>query len=69
MMLVKDWKRAWKWASIRCMAVAASIQGSWLFVPDDMKTSIPPNILQGVTVILLLVGIAGRITTTKKKKK
>lgn len=65
MILISDWQRAWRWASVRCMAVAAAIQGSWMFIPDDMKTSIPPDLVKAATVILLLAGILGRVTTKK----
>jgi len=43
------------------MALAAAIQGAWMFIPEDMKTTIPPNLVQAVTVGLLALGIAGRL--------
>jgi hypothetical protein len=59
--LVEDWRNAWRWLSVNCMVLAGAIQGSWLFVPEDMKASIPPHITSGVTVILLVIGVAGRL--------
>lgn len=60
--LIEDWHQAWKWASVNCMALAAAIQGAWLYVPDDMKSSIPPKLVSGVTIALLALGVFGRLT-------
>jgi len=58
--LIEDWRRAWRWVSVQCMILAGSIQGAWVFVPDDMKASIPPNVLQCATLVLLGIGVVGR---------
>lgn len=63
--LVDDWNKAWKWASVRFMAIAAAIQGAWMFIPEDMRNSIPHDMLQQITVALLILGLIGRITTSK----
>lgn len=60
--LVDGWRNAWSWISVKCMVLAGAIQGAWLFIPDDMKASIPQNVLQVVTFVLLGVGVAGRLT-------
>jgi len=60
--LVDDWKQAWCWISVKCMVLGAAIQGAWLFIPEDMKASIPPNVVQIVTLGLLAVGVIGRVT-------
>ncbi len=65
--LISDWKKAWKWASVRCMAVSIAIQGAWVFIPEDMRASIPTNLVQTITIALLLAGMIGRITTQKDK--
>jgi hypothetical protein len=46
---------------MQAMVVAGAIQGAWLFVPDDMKATIPPNVVQGVTLALLALGVVGRL--------
>jgi hypothetical protein len=61
MTLVDDAKQAWRWLSVQSMVVAGAIQGAWLFLPDDLKTSIPPNIVQAVTLALLAFGVVGRL--------
>lgn len=67
MKLIENWHRAWKWMSVRCMALAAAIQGAWMFIPDDMRRSIPHHIVEGATVVLLLAGVVGRVTTSIPK--
>jgi len=59
--LVEDWRNAWRWLSVNCMVLAAALQGSWLYVPDDMKASIPPHVTSGATVFLLALGVVGRL--------
>lgn len=64
--MVPEWKKAWQWASVQCMVVAAAIQGAWMFIPDDLRGSIPPNVVRGITIALLAAGVFGRVTTKKK---
>lgn len=60
--LVEDWRQAWCWISVKCMVLGAAIQGAWIFIPDDMKASIPPDVVQYMTLALLGVGVLGRVT-------
>jgi hypothetical protein len=59
--LVEDWRKAWKWFSVNAMIAAAAIQGAWLQIPEDMKAHIPEAMVSGVTIALLVLGVAGRI--------
>jgi len=68
MKLIPNWKKSWRMVSVQAMALAGSIQGAWMFIPEDMKASISPNIVQGVTVALLVLGIAGRMVDQPKTK-
>jgi hypothetical protein len=61
MKLVDDARECWKWISMWCMTLAGAIQGSWMFIPDDMKASIPAGVVQAGTVALLALGMAGRL--------
>ena len=67
MTLVDDAKQAWRWVSMWCMTAAGAIQASWLFIPEDMKASIPPNIVQAATLALLALGVAGRLVRQTPK--
>ena len=59
--LVDDAKNAWSWVSMWCMTIAGAVQGAWMFLPDEMKASVPANIVQWVTGGLLVLGVAGRL--------
>lgn len=59
--LVDDWKQAWKWISMNCMVVAASIQGAWVYIPEDLRQQVPNGVISSVTIALLALGIAGRL--------
>jgi hypothetical protein len=65
--LVDDAKQAGRWLSVQSMVVAGAIQGAWLFLPEDLKASIPPNVVQGITLALLAFGVAGRLVKQKAK--
>lgn len=59
--IVDNVKTAWRWFSVQAMALAGAIQGAWLFMPEDLKTSIPSNWVQYLTIVLLALGIVGRV--------
>ena len=61
MKLVKDARKAWRWWSVRAMGVQAAVAGSWLAVPDDMRAAVPAEWLAATAVLLMLLGIAGRL--------
>ena len=66
MKLVDDWKKSYKWLSIHCMALATAVQGAWIYIPDDMRQSIPSSLVTGVTIGLLALGIIGRYINQTK---
>ncbi len=68
MKLIANWRKAYKMLSIQAMAFATAIQGAWMFIPEDMKATIPPNVVQWVTMGLLVFGIAGRLVDQPKVK-
>lgn len=66
MKLVENAKNAWRWISVQSMVLAGAIQGAWLFVPDDLRASVPQNWLQGITLALMVAGVAGRLVKQKE---
>lgn len=73
MKLVDNWKKAWKWFSMHCMAAAAAIQAlyeaiqkAWISIPDDMKVTLSHTLVSGITIGLLVLGIFGRIVKQDK---
>lgn len=61
MKLIEDWKDAWRWFSVQAMAAAGALQVVWIGMPDDLKASIGPQWVQGITFALLLLGVFGRL--------
>ena len=66
MKLIEGWKSAYRFLSVQAMVVAGAIQGAWLFVPDDLRASIPQTWLQGITITLMVMGVAGRLVKQKE---
>lgn len=59
--LVDNAKQAWRWISVQCMVASAALQGAWVFMPDDLKAGLNPKLVSGVAMVLLLVGVIGRL--------
>ena len=59
--LVDDWRKAGTWISVKCMTLGIAIQGAWVFIPEDMKASLPPSLVQYMTMALLGAGVLGRL--------
>lgn len=68
MKLVSDWKQAWKWVSVNCMVVAAALQGAWVYVPEDLRDSVPQDVVSLLTISLLGLGVLGRLVQQPQKK-
>lgn len=58
---VDNWQKCWKWFSVQAMALAVAIQGAWMFIPDDMKESLPKDLIGYATMALLALGVVGRL--------
>lgn len=67
MSLVDDWKNAWRWFSMNCMVIATAIQGAWVYIPDDMRAVVPAHLVGIITILLLILGIVGRLIKQDKK--
>jgi hypothetical protein len=60
MTLVEDVKQSWKWFSMQAMALAGTLQTVWLTIPDDLKTQVPHNLVNYLTLVLVVAGMVGR---------
>lgn len=69
MRLVPNWKRAWRWLSVQAMLLAVSLQGAWMAMPDEMRASVSPNVVQAFTIVLLVLGVIGRMVDQSPKDK
>lgn len=67
MQLIPNWKQAWRWASVNCMAGAMILQATWVSIPDDLRDDVPHNVVHIITMLLLVMGIIGRLTMKGKR--
>lgn len=67
MKLVDDARKAWRWISMQCMGAAVALLGAWEVMPDDLKTGIPPRAVTIVAVVLLVLGMLGRLVRQGKR--
>ena len=51
----------WRWFSLRIMWFAAALQGAWVAIPEDLKLTVPEWAPQGVTAVLMVAGVIGRL--------
>ena len=61
MKLIDEWTKAWRMLSVQAMTLAGALQGAWMGVPDDWKTQVPPMVIHGLTMGLLVIGVIGRL--------
>lgn len=66
--LVDDWKDCLRWFSVNMMVIAATIQGVWASLSEDMRASIPTEIVSGLTIFTLVLGVAGRLIKQERRK-
>ena len=64
--LVDNAKNAWRWFSVQSMVLAVAIQGSWMFLSDEQKATLPTNFVQYLTLVLLALGLIGRLVKQEK---
>ena len=66
MKLIENWRQAWQFFSVQAQALALTVLGAWQVMPDDLKAALPPNMVYGVAMFLLVAGIVGRVVAQPK---
>lgn len=61
MKLIDNAKESWKWFSMQAMTLAGALQGAWLYIPADLKDNVPVNMVNILTLALLVAGVVGRL--------
>ncbi len=61
MKLIDNVSSSWKLYSMQAMAAATTLQGLWMMLPDDLKSSVPPSFVQWLTLVILALGMVGRL--------
>lgn len=68
MTFVENAKQSWRWLSMQAMTLAGALQGAWMYVPEDMKVTVPKNVVHWITLALLLAGVFGRLVKQPTKE-
>lgn len=66
MHLIVNWKDAWRWMSIRMIALAAGLQLTLLAFPAQLSQYLPPWLLQATAIACLAGAALGRVTQRTK---
>ena len=53
---------------MQAQAAGVALQGSWLLVPEDVKTQIPGTIVTGIAMFLLIAGMLGRLVVQDEQR-
>ena len=61
MTFIPNIKQAWKMFSIQAQAINAALLVSWQSLPATLQTVIPVQYLLVIAVILLVLGMVGRV--------
>lgn len=61
MKFVDNAKSWYKMFSVQAQIAAGSLLGSWSLIPEDLKQNIPSNVVIGVAITLLVLGVIGRL--------
>lgn len=69
MKLVSDWGSAWTWTSMHAFAAIGIIQAAWQIVPDAKRAGIPAWVPFAVTMIVVVIGVIGRVRDQTPAKK
>jgi len=61
MTLIPNIKQAWKMFSIQAQALNAALLVSWQSLPSSFQTVLPVQYLLIIAVVLLVLGVVGRV--------
>jgi hypothetical protein len=64
--LVKNWKRAHRWLSMRFLAASAALQAGFAVLPDDLRMTLPAWLMHGSAIALLVCAALGRLLDQSK---
>lgn len=66
MKLIPEWRKAWRMFSVQAQAIGVALCAGYVQMYDQLKETIPPAWMAGLTGIIFAVGIFGRVVKQKK---
>ena len=69
MKLIDEWRSCFKFISVQANSIGIAIAGTYSLLYEQLKENFPPKIMAGVTGLVFLAGILGRLVSQEKKDK
>lgn len=61
MKIIPNWRDALRMYSVQAQALNFAIIGAWQALPEDLQDALPETLILGVAMVLLVLGIVGRL--------
>lgn len=61
MNLIPEVKSWWRMFSVQAMVLAGAVQAAWVAVPPEWQAQVPSDWLRWGTMVLMVLGVAGRL--------
>lgn len=61
MKLIPQWKSALRMFSVQAQGLNLAGIAAWMALPDEMRDVVPPSVVLGIAMALLVLGIVGRL--------
>ena len=68
MKLIPNWRKAWRMFSVQAQAAAIAAIAGWQALPNDLRVLVPQQVAIGLALVLLVLGIVGRLIDQPKTK-
>lgn len=68
MELIPDWKKAAKFFSVQANALGAAMASTYGLMYPQLRESIPPQWMAGITAAVFVVGIVCRVISQQPKE-
>lgn len=66
---VENWRKSWRWLSVQIPAVNSAFLATWSLLPAKFQDAMPPVAVIGISVALIVLGVAGRLLDQSGVKK
>lgn len=66
--LVPEWRKGYKFISVKAAAINAAFLVAWASMPDDLKQALPSWLLPALAGFVLAIGTVGAFINQKKLK-
>ncbi len=67
MNLIADWKAGWKLLSVQANSIGAAIAVTYASMYEQLKDTLPPQYMAGITAAVFVLGIVGRLVSQTPK--